>query len=361
MSSRGYGHVRAHHRAADVRHGRDATRAATPCCLGDDEAGPVRVPGHAQGRPRRSTRRSRGKAPMPAAVVVRPLDEPHPYFSEDEVRGVRRKLRANRIPSDVIHLDTGWFETDWRYGLRVLEDALQATREDDRGPQARRLPHVALAASVLQCPRTASSRRSWRRACVRARQQGEAALRGRRASTSQPDDRASGIARKIAGARCASGVERDQGGLRRGGAARPASTPRAAAASTSTTSTRCATTRSVADVTQEVNGREHHLGPQRLGGQPALSDPLGRRRRARWTSAWPRRCAAGSRSEPRGFTFWSHDIGGFLGRQGARTLYRRWVPFGMLTSHSRSHGTAAARSRGSSAPVPRRLSAGPRR
>lgn len=36
------------------------------------------------------------------------------YKSEDEVRDVAAKLRQYRIPSDVIHLDTGWFETDWR-------------------------------------------------------------------------------------------------------------------------------------------------------------------------------------------------------------------------------------------------------
>jgi hypothetical protein len=38
-----------------------------------------------------------------------------------------------------------------------------------------------------------------------------------------------------------------------------------------------------------------------------------------------------------GFTFWSHDIGGFMGRT-PEDLYSRWVPVGMLTSHSRSHG-----------------------
>jgi alpha-D-xyloside xylohydrolase len=38
-----------------------------------------------------------------------------------------------------------------------------------------------------------------------------------------------------------------------------------------------------------------------------------------------------------GFTFFSHDIGGFVGRS-PEALYRRWLPFGMLTSHSRCHG-----------------------
>jgi alpha-D-xyloside xylohydrolase len=38
-----------------------------------------------------------------------------------------------------------------------------------------------------------------------------------------------------------------------------------------------------------------------------------------------------------GFTYWSHDMGGFVDR-APRDLYRRWLPFGMLTSHSRAHG-----------------------
>ena len=38
-----------------------------------------------------------------------------------------------------------------------------------------------------------------------------------------------------------------------------------------------------------------------------------------------------------GFSFWSHDIGGFSSSP-AEELYRRWLVFGILTSHSRSHG-----------------------
>ncbi len=38
-----------------------------------------------------------------------------------------------------------------------------------------------------------------------------------------------------------------------------------------------------------------------------------------------------------GFCFWSNDIGGFV-TQSPESLYRRWLPFGFLTSHSRVHG-----------------------
>lgn len=35
------------------------------------------------------------------------------YFSADEVNEICDRLRAEKYPCDVIHLDTGWFETDW--------------------------------------------------------------------------------------------------------------------------------------------------------------------------------------------------------------------------------------------------------
>lgn len=35
------------------------------------------------------------------------------YFSEEEVNEICDRLREEKYPCDVIHLDTGWFETDW--------------------------------------------------------------------------------------------------------------------------------------------------------------------------------------------------------------------------------------------------------
>ncbi len=43
-----------------------------------------------------------------------------------------------------------------------------------------------------------------------------------------------------------------------------------------------------------------------------------------------------------GFGFWSHDIGGFEGR-GPAAVYKRWVAFGLLSSHSRLHGSSSVR------------------
>jgi alpha-D-xyloside xylohydrolase len=43
-----------------------------------------------------------------------------------------------------------------------------------------------------------------------------------------------------------------------------------------------------------------------------------------------------------GFGYWSHDIGGFEGLPEA-AVFKRWVPFGLLSSHSRLHGNQSYR------------------
>ena len=43
-----------------------------------------------------------------------------------------------------------------------------------------------------------------------------------------------------------------------------------------------------------------------------------------------------------GFAFWSHDIGGFEGNPPP-AVYKRWIQFGLLSSHSRLHGSSSYR------------------
>ena len=71
-----------------------------------------------------------------------------------------------------------------------------------------------------------------------------------------------------------------------------------------------------------------------MGGEPAVSAPLGRRRREHQLGDG--RVAPGG-SFIRDVTYWSHDVGGFVDR-APRDLYRRWLAFGVLTSHTRTHG-----------------------
>ncbi|MCT6838915.1 MAG: alpha-xylosidase, partial [Bifidobacteriales bacterium] len=44
-----------------------------------------------------------------------------------------------------------------------------------------------------------------------------------------------------------------------------------------------------------------------------------------------------------GFGFWSHDIGGFEGAHPDPAVYKRWIAFGLLSSHSRLHGSTVYR------------------
>lgn len=45
-----------------------------------------------------------------------------------------------------------------------------------------------------------------------------------------------------------------------------------------------------------------------------------------------------------GFGFWSHDIGGFEdGARASADVYKRWCAFGLLSSHSRLHGSGSYR------------------
>ena len=55
-----------------------------------------------------------GRAPTPPPWTFGLWMGRNSYHSEEEVRAVAGKLRAEQIPSDVIHLDTGWFEVPSR-------------------------------------------------------------------------------------------------------------------------------------------------------------------------------------------------------------------------------------------------------
>jgi alpha-D-xyloside xylohydrolase len=55
-----------------------------------------------------------GKSPLPPLWSFGLWMSRCTYSSGQQVRDVAAKLRENKIPCDVIHLDTGWFETDWR-------------------------------------------------------------------------------------------------------------------------------------------------------------------------------------------------------------------------------------------------------
>jgi alpha-D-xyloside xylohydrolase len=67
-----------------------------------------------------------GRASTPPLWSFGPWLGRETYSSEDEVRGVARKLREDRIPSDVIYLDTGWTEVphhcDFEFSTSRFDD-----------------------------------------------------------------------------------------------------------------------------------------------------------------------------------------------------------------------------------------------
>lgn len=98
------------------------------------------------------------------------------YFSEAEGRDVARKLRENKIPSDVIHFDTGWFGVDWQCDYAFAADRFDNPRQmltDLRSQGFRtclwQLPYFT--------PKTSSSPSWWNAVCTYATVRGSSPTR----------------------------------------------------------------------------------------------------------------------------------------------------------------------------------------
>ena len=70
-----------------------------------------------------------GRAPVPSLWSFGLWMGRESYYSEDEVRDVAKKLREHRIPSDVVHLDVGWFEVPHRCDFLPVQ--VQRSGQDD--------------------------------------------------------------------------------------------------------------------------------------------------------------------------------------------------------------------------------------
>ncbi len=79
------------------------------------------------------------------------------YFSADEVNAICKRLRDEHYPCDVIHLDTGWFRTDWlcewKFNLERFPDPkafVQNLLKQGFRVSLWQLPYVAEEAEQLQ-------------------------------------------------------------------------------------------------------------------------------------------------------------------------------------------------------------------
>jgi alpha-D-xyloside xylohydrolase len=254
------------------------------------------------------------------------------YYSEDEVRDVAKKLRDYRIPSDVVHLDVGWFEVPHRCDFKFSE-----SRFPDPAKMISDLKDQGFRLSLWQLPYlNPKNPLHWP-----AIQEGYVVL----TATGDPpaDDAIIDMSDPTA-------VEWHQDKLARllemGVGFFVADFGEAASLSGIYAKRKSGFrehnlyplryNKAVAEITEEVTGerimwaRSAWAGSQRYpvhwGGDAENTD-----------GAMASTLRGGLSLGLCGFSFWGHFIGGFP-YQSPRELYRRWLAFGMLSSHSCCNG-----------------------
>jgi alpha-D-xyloside xylohydrolase len=274
-----------------------------------------------------------GKPPMPPLWSFGLWMSRITYYSEDETRAVAAKLRGNRIPSDVIHLDTGWFETDWRCDYQFSK-----TRFKDPVKMIADLKHDGFHISLWQLPYFVPKNSLFPEILAKG-----LAVRDGKGNLPYED----AVLDFTNPATVAWYQEKIAGLLKMGVGAIKVDFGEAAPLNGIYANGRSGFyehnlyplryNQAVADITRQTTGeniiwaRSAWAGSQRYplhwGGDSGAQD-----------SGMAATLRGGLSLGLSGFTFWSHDIGGFAAKT-PEELYRRWMPFGMLTSHSRCHGT----------------------
>jgi alpha-D-xyloside xylohydrolase len=273
-----------------------------------------------------------GRAPMPPLWSFGFWMSRISYFSEKEVRQVAATLRQHRIPADVIHIDTGWFETDWRCDYEFSK-----TRFPTPEKMIADLKADGFHVSLWQLPYFVPNNRLFHEIVEKG-----LAVRDSKGNVSSDDavlDFSNPAAVSWYRDKIAALLKMGVGAIKVDfGEAAPLAGQYASGRTGfyEHNNYPLRYNKIVADLTREITGeniiwaRSAWAGSQRYpvhwGGDAAVSD-IGMAATLR----------GGLSLGLSGFTFWSHDIGGFAGRT-PEDVYRRWLPFGMLTSHSRAHG-----------------------
>jgi alpha-D-xyloside xylohydrolase len=279
-----------------------------------------------------------GKSPMPPLWSFGLWMSRCTYDKESQVREIAAKLRENKIPCDVLHLDTGWFETDWQ-----CDYEFSRTRFNDPKKMLADLKADGFRISCWQLPYFVPKNKLFPELL-------EKNLVVRDAKGNLPyEDAVLDFSNPKA-------VEWYQGKLagllKEGVSAIKVDFGEAAPDKGLYASGRTGFyehnyyplryNKAVAEITKKITGdniiwaRAAWAGSQRYplhwGGDAESTD-------------------AGMAAELRGglsfglsgFSFWSHDVGGFTATavdNMKKDLFLRWLVFGMLSSHSRCHGIA---------------------
>lgn len=330
MSSRGYGVFMHHSTPITVDVGK-YYNPINSMMIGDDEADLFFFLGEPKDILDEYTELT-GKAAMPPLWSFGFWMSRITYFSEAEGREVTQKLRDYEIPSDVLHFDTGWFGVDWRSDYTFPEDRfpnpekmISDFKEDGFHISLWQLPYFTPKNSLF--PEIVENGYA-----VKDRK-GNIPYEDAILDMSNPEavkwyqDKLRPLLEMGVGAiKVDFGEAAPENGIYASG--------RTGWYEHNLYPLRY--NKAVAELTEDIHGspfiwaRSTWAGSQRYpvhwGGDPATT-----------TSAMSATLRSGLSMGLSGFTFWSHDIGGFV-TATPEDVYKLWTPFGMLTSHVRSHG-----------------------
>lgn len=273
-----------------------------------------------------------GKSPVPPLWSFGLWMSRITYKSEEEAREVARELKAHRIPCDVIHLDTGWFEEDWLCNYKF-----SPSRFDDPKQMIADLNKEGYRVCLWQIPYFTPKNEFFPELVAKG-------LAVKDADGNLPTDDA---VLDLSNPETVKWYQEKLGGLFELGVsaikadfgeAAPVTGVYASGASGFTEHNLYPLryNKAVYDATMEYRGegviwgRSAWAGSQRYplhwGGDCENND-MGMLSSLR----------GGLSFGASGFSYWSHDVGGFV-RESTEELYNRWTFMGIFTSHMRCHG-----------------------
>jgi alpha-D-xyloside xylohydrolase len=284
-----------------------------------------------------------GKSPLPPLWSFGLWMSRCTYNSEQQVSDIAAQLRDNKIPCDVLHLDTGWFETDWQ-----CDYEFSPTRFPTPQKMLSDLKDEGFHVSCWQLPYFVPHNKLFpelvAQNLVVRDGKGNLPYEDAVLDFSNPrtvdwyQEKLAGLLKMgVSAIKVDFGEAAPEYGLYADG--------RTGFYEHNLYPLRY--NKAVADITRTVTGeniiwaRSAWAGSQRYplhwGGDAESTDD-GMAAELRGGLSF-----GGLSFGLSGFSFWSHDVGGFTASSVAgmdKDLFARWLTFGMLSSHSRCHGEA---------------------
>lgn len=254
------------------------------------------------------------------------------YFSEKEGYDVAANIRKNKYPCDVIHFDTGWFDVDWQCDYKFSENRFQNPQQMLKDLRSQGF-HVCLWQLPYFTPKNRYFSELIEKDMYVKNGNGELPYEDVVLDFSNPEtvkwyqDKLAGLLNiGVSAIKVDFGEAAPLNGIYASG---------------------------------KSGWYEHNLYPVRY--DMAVSEIT--KKLHNENIMWARAAWAGSQRYPlhwggdaattntgllgtlraglsfglSGFSFWSHDMGGFV-KSTPEDLYCRWIPFGFLTSNTRAHG-----------------------